>query len=444
MNTNGQNGQQGSAITGPAFGGSDLRESPWRGERPTVFVILLFFLLFSGPPSFRLRDPFDSIEGVVDPTVVFQSLVWVVAGIWCLLQLRKELRPPSSMRLALPQKLGLVMVFFLALSTFESEAPLLTAFKVGQLLVSLLFAWIFVHRYGIVKVFDYVFPGCVVLSAAIGICIFAAPDLVYLADEEGKMRLHGDPIAPLPTVVTFGIILLFVKRRQIPNLIFWPLLSMLSTLLAVSLTRHAWFLVGAFLLLYFARHSKGPVTRTIGFVFLAVFPIVFFLYILPAFQDYRATDSALTLTGRTDLWLYLVDVALTKSAWTGLGYYSASRVLGIDFNPGMGTAHSIFVEVLLGGGLLSLIPCIALCFSLTHRALQLLSKKRANLQFVCGALFLVTIIISLLGGDFASGEIGIIFWSLAAAIPAMQRQRSLALQNLSPTRFTKLARASET
>jgi O-antigen ligase len=329
------------------------------------------------------------------------------------------------MALSLPHKLGLLMILFLGISTFVSDAPLLTAFKVGQILVSLLFTWIFVHRYGIAKSIDYVFLGCTFLCIAIAVSVFAAPDLVLFSDE-GNLRLRGDPIAVMGTVGTFSTILLVIKRRRIPTMVFWPLLAILCTLLAFSLTRHAWFLVFASLLLYFVRQSKGTLVRILGFLFLLVFPLVFFSYILPALQEFRATDSIATLTGRTDLWVYLVGITILRSPWIGLGYYSASRVLGIDFNPGMGTAHSTFVEVFLGGGLLSLIPCVALFFLLTRKAFQLLSKEKTDLEFLSGMLFIVTIVICLLGGDFASGEIGIMFWSLAAALPAMRFRDSLS------------------
>jgi hypothetical protein len=372
----------------------------------------------------------DSLESVIDPTVVFQVSVWVVAGIWSLYQLRKEFRGPSPMVVSLPHKLGLLMIVFLGLSTFVSEAPLLTAFKVGQIFVSLLFTWIFVHRYGIGKCIDYFFFGSTMLCVAIAICAFAAPDLVIFSDE-GHMRLRGDPIAVMGHVGTYSTILLFIKSQQIPRLIFWPLLTLLCTLLAFSLTRQAWFLVLAFLLLYIARRSKGAFVRKFGFLFLAIFPFVFFFYILPVLQEYRATDSIWSLTGRIDLWFYLVQVTLTRAAWTGLGYYSASRILGIDFNPGLGTAHSIFVEVLLGGGLLSLIPCLALCFWLTRRAFQFLSKDRSDLEFACGTLFIVTMGLGLMGADFGYGQVGITFWSLAAAIPAMQFGHSLSRREVS-------------
>ena len=399
----------------------DQREehgTDFAGRRPSVSAVLLFFLLFSGPPSLRLRDPGDSLESVIDPTVVVQASVWVVAGIWTLYQLYRDFRAGSQVILDLTHKLGLVMIFFLGLSTFMSAAPPLTAFKVGQLFVSFLFSWIFVHRYGIARCLNYVFVGSTLLCIAIAISVFVAPDLVLFSDE-GNMRLRGDPIAVMGIVGTYSTILLFLKNRQIPRLIFWPLLTLLCALLAFSLTRQAWFLVLAFLLLYFVRHSKGPFVRRLGFLSLAVFPFVFLFYILPALQEYRATDSIWSLTGRTDLWFYLAQVALNQSAWIGLGYYSASRIIALDFNPGMGTAHSVFVEVLLGGGLLSLIPCMALYFLLLRRAIQFLSKDRSDLEFACGTLLIVTMALSLLGGDFGYGQVGITFWSLAAAIPVM-------------------------
>src|SRR5262249_20815768 len=281
------------------------------------------------------------------------------------------------------------------------------------------------YRYGIARCIDYIFIASTALCIGIAIASFAAPSLVFFSDE-GHLRLRGDPIAVMGTVGTYSTILLFRKRKQIPRLLFWSLLIMLGTLLAFSLTRQAWFFVFAFGIFYLARSSKGNVLRKLWLMFFLSFPLLFLFVVLPALEEFRATESIWSLTGRTDLWFYLSQVALTKAAWTGLGYYSASRLLGIDFNPGMGTAHSIFVEVLLGGGLLSLIPCLGLCFSIVRPAFRLLSRNRSELEFTAGALYLITLTIALLGGDFAAGEIGITFWSLTAAIPLMSRSASLA------------------
>ncbi|MGH7870245.1 MAG: hypothetical protein ACREP9_22035, partial [Candidatus Dormibacteraceae bacterium] len=120
----------------------------------------------------------------------------------------------------------------------------------------------------------------------------------------------------------------------------------------------------------------------------------------------------------------LVGVTMVRSPWVGLGYFSASRILGPDFNPGMGTAHSMFVEVFLGGGLISLIPLVMLCVLLSIGAFHLLKKGRTQLEFTTGVLFFVTLALGAMGADIASGQVAIAFWSLAAAIPAMRLAHS--------------------
>jgi len=403
--------------------------------QPTLLTTVIFFLLFSGPPSFRLRDPQDSLEKVIDPTVILQASVWITAGVWTLVQVYWEMRKKLLKVPSLPIKLGLLMITFLGLSTFQSEAPLLTAFKVGQMFVCLLFTWVFVHRHGISRCIHYVFLGSTFLCIAIAICAFVAPELVLFQTDDG-MRLRGDPIAVMALVGTYSTILLLTKKREMPGPVFWPLLLLLCVLLALSLTRQAWFLVVGFQVLYFAKQSKAMLVKNIGFALLVAFPFLFVYYILPKLAEYRSTESIWSLTGRTDLWVYLVGVTLARSPWIGLGYYSASRILAYDFNPGMGTAHSILVEVLLGGGLFALIPCLILCVTLTGRAIRLVMKNTTESQFVVGALFIVTMALGLMGGDFGYGQVGITFWSLAAAIPAVVLQQSTSNSLRRPARPT--------
>lgn len=88
---------------------------------------------------------------------------------------------------------------------------MMTAFKVGQMLVAVLFTWIFVQRFGIAKLIDYMFLGSTMLCVAIAIAVFVAPDLVLFPDE-GHMRLRGHPIAGMGIAGTYTTILLFIKR----------------------------------------------------------------------------------------------------------------------------------------------------------------------------------------------------------------------------------------
>ena len=59
------------------------------------------------------------------------------------------------------------------------------------------------------------------------------------------------------------------------------------------------------------------------------------------------------MSARIPLWQHLTSTVMREAPLTGLGYYAASRVYAIEFNRGLGNAHSAFFEVLLGGGLVA-------------------------------------------------------------------------------------------
>src|SRR2546429_4729771 len=55
--------------------------------------------------------------------------------------------------------------------------------------------------------------------------------------------------------------------------------------------------------------------------------------------------------------------------------YSASRIYGPEYNPGLGTAHSMLLEVLAGGGVLSFALLLTLCVTLSRYAAGLLYAR---------------------------------------------------------------------
>src|SRR5436309_1202421 len=126
------------------------RRTPGRSIRsflhsaPTFTAEALFLLILSGPPKFRIRDPEASLRGEIDWVVKLHLVVWGLAGLWVLLQMTR--RPQGGLlplRLHIPQVLGLGVVFGLTVSISASAAPALTAFKIYQILVSMLFTQIF-------------------------------------------------------------------------------------------------------------------------------------------------------------------------------------------------------------------------------------------------------------------------------------------------------------
>src|SRR5271165_3207574 len=183
-------------------------------NRPVgMFPRVLFFLLLSGPPKFRLRDPTASLYGEIDWVVMFQVAVWGVAGIWVLHRLWFSNR--SRKFTFLPtEKLSFVLVCLLLVSVFFSEGQALTLFKVYQLLISTLFASTFVRSYGVEAAFKGIFVGCAILCMADAIAAFVAPDLVYGFSEVGVLRFRGDLLGPTETVSLLALILLLAQPAR--------------------------------------------------------------------------------------------------------------------------------------------------------------------------------------------------------------------------------------
>jgi O-antigen ligase len=125
------------------------------------------------------------------------------------------------------------------------------------------------------------------------------------------------------------------------------------------------------------------------------------------------------------LWRYLSNITLTQSPWLGLGYYSASRVYGPQYNPGLGNAHSMFFEVLLGGGVLSFALFTALCVTLSAYAVYLLFKNGDRFSFAIVTLFFATLVFGSMGDEIDSGPVAMCFWCSVAVLPWLYERSSI-------------------
>jgi len=163
--------------------------------------------------------------------------------------------------------------------------------------------------------------------------------------------------------------------------------------------------------------------------------LIFYAYhLLPSLSQYRQPEDITNLGDRIGLWRYLTHVTMAQSPWLGLGYYSAARVYGPQYNPGLGTAHSMFFEILSGGGVLNFTLFIALCALLSVYAAYLLYKKRDRFTFAIATLFFATLFFGAMGDEIDSGPVAMCFWYSASALPALyewslkQKQRSQGFQ----------------
>lgn len=389
-------------------------------KRPTIVAAVLFLSILSGPPRFRMRDPEASLRGDLDWVVILHAVVWGLAGLWILWQFCKRFQAGRPLlRLRLPQILGLAMILALAASAWRSDAPTLTAFKVYQMLVSLLFTQIFAERFGVWTSLKAMLWGNGLLCVAIAVCAFLAPHMVWGPTEldSGPSRLYGDLIAQTGVVSVLTLILVLTSVRRLWN--FLPLLLSVSllALIVLSLMRTAYIAVVVFFtLVLLKRPSIKPLRRFACFLCLALL-LTYACGRLPSVNHYRDPETLPNLGDRIGLWQYLTETTLSRSPWLGLGYYSASRIHAPEYNPSLGTAHSMFFEVLSGGGVLSFALLIALCVTLSAHAARLLYLRRDRLSFTIGSLLVACLLFGLTEETIDSGPVAICFWCLAAILP---------------------------
>jgi O-antigen ligase len=395
-------------------------------RRATFTATLLFLLIYSGPPRFRIRDGEASLRGDMDWVVVLHILVWGLAGAWILLQILKRDRAKLLLaRLRMPQKLGLVMILLLALSAAMTKAPALSAFKIYQMAVCLLFTHLFVQRFGYASCLKNIFWGTALLCGVTAVCAFLAPDLVWIASDfnPDPSRLMG-LLAPTGTVSAFAIILLLTGVRRVWRVFPLALLSLFLALLVFSLTRTAYVVVVGFFVLVLVKRPNAKSLNRLAYLASAVALALYAYHSLPNLSEYRMPEAISSLDDRIGLWRYLSNVTLTQSPWWGLGYYSSSRIYGPQYNPGLGTAHSMFFEILLGGGVLSFALFAVVCTLLTVHAGYLLFKSRDRFLFAVATLFFASLLFGSMGDEIDSGPVAMCFWYSAAALPWMYQRSS--------------------
>jgi O-antigen ligase len=236
--------------------------------------------------------------------------------------------------------------------------------------------------------------------------------------------LKGDLIAPTGPVSALAIILLLTGVRKIWRVRPLALLSLFLALLVFSLMRTAYLVIIGFFVLVLIKRPNAKSLKQFACLASALALALYAYQCLPSLSQYRQPQDVANLGDRIGLWSYLSNITVTQSPWLGLGYYSASRVYGPQYNPGLGSAHSMFFEILIGGGVLTFALFMALCIMLSVYAAYLLYRNRDRLSFAVATLFFASIIFGSMGDEIDSGPVAMCFWYSASALPLLY-ERSL-------------------
>lgn len=398
------------------------QQNPWRiGRlvRPGAIATILCLLLFSGPPKFRIRDPQASLNGQIDFALLLNMLVWLAGGLWVACRIWKAWREPRSrIRLFLTHKIAIAVVLLLGVSTFVSLDPELTAFKVFQIAVALLFTSFFIESYGVDRFLHLLLTGCAALCTIIVICAAVAPDLVVFATDTGYPRLRGEAIADAGVVAALGTVLLFTSARRLSLPSFLALSALFGSVLLFSLARIAWLAVAVFFAIAVLKRPAIHRMKWV-YVFWVLVGVALLAGAVAQMNVVRDPQTVSDLNGRLGLWAYLGTVTLSQSPWLGLGYLAASRSIGMEYDPQLGSGHSIFFDVFVGGGIVTEVVFIALVIAMIVYAIKLLRKKRDAESFGAACLLVTVVLIGAVGASIDSTPFGFLFWALVTMLPLL-------------------------
>ena len=398
------------------------RQNWWSIRRlapPGATATILCLLLFSGPPKFRIRSPEASLNGHVDFALLINILIWLAGGLWVAWRVWRAWRDRRSrIHLFLSHKFAAPVVILLGISVFVSIDPQLTAFKVFQIIVALLFTSFFVELYGVDRFMNLLLIGSAVLCSLIVLCVAVAPDLVVFMTDTGYPRLRGEAIADAGVVAALGTILLFTSARRLSLPTFLFLSALFGSVLIFSLARIAWLAVAVF---FAIAVLKRPAIRSMKwvYVFWVIVAVGVFAGAMGQLDMVRDPQSVSDLSGRLGLWAYLGTTTLGQSPWLGLGYLAASREIGMEYDPQLGSGHSIFIDVFVGGGIVTEIAFLVLVIAMIVYAIKLLRRKRDANSFGAACLMITVVLIGAVGASIDSTPFGFIFWSLVTLLPLL-------------------------
>lgn len=384
-------GQQQPLVTGtrPVASVARAVRSSW-----SSFLTLPILWMYLGPPILRPptgRGAMESVAGQFDVWNVLRLVWWAAAAVVAVLAIYLHQRHVRAFVRTMPQMVlwSLVFVSTLVVSSVYSPSPLFT-FANAVMMVALVVAAFDVglRLYAGTIELDTVLRGLLVASVAIQALIlgafFVVPGMVSGVYGFG-LRLIGGNLGSntgASIVVLFASVYFLMRRPGRAAPWYWLLIVVSSVMLLLGQTRTAYVGVGLGLV-YFALQwvvVAGPRARalalgvalvTAGLVPPAVLAIdtVTGTGSVPTALGYLIRDqgSLRTGSGRTAVGGLLLE-HVREQPW-GLGYSAGPRVvLQTSFSElaeqgvhaeGIGNAHNVFLEVLAGGGVLSLFAYLA-------------------------------------------------------------------------------------
>jgi len=366
-----------------------------------VSVELPLMLILIGTLTFRQRTADALATNPLDPAAQFRIICVGLAGLLGLIALISPSRATDGReKLAtMPFNLYAVYVVVALLGIMTSSKPLLTAYRVIELVAVLIAVGGAMRAVGLgalprMKSVLYGFIVAMVVSVWIGVALAPARAIeqITAGGTPWPWAIQG----ALPLVSSNGVGLLGVtlafwslgrasdrqrrgERATVSSYVL-ALLGVVTTIAAQYRTGYVALVVGLFVFLIVRRKMIVLMLLAIAVATVLVWAPSLVSSAQPVALRGQSPTEARGLSGRVDFWTHAVPV-WEESPWIGKGLITATRFevlapLGYTLTAGI---HSTWVEALVGTGVLGL-GFLAVSFLVTAgRAVGELWKPRGSI-----------------------------------------------------------------
>ena len=383
----------------------------FKNSGPLGYASIL--IIFSGK-VFDTRSSGDVVSGSLSGSMTYRALL-ITGAILFLLPYFKFLRIPKGFGI----RMGLLYVVVSVVSVSWSFVPIATLGKSLELLIGALLVTVALNsRYNLQRILSifniviyvtYVQLVVIFFAFILGADGFSEQGAGGLADFVG-LRITSPFISAngigylLVLILTILLNAIVFDNKTFSSMSPHLILSFLTLILSTSRTSLVILLFSILIILYFKNK------RIFTFVLIPLLIITFFLmgdYIFSSIQGETASSNFNTLSGRTVLWQYALNL-IVEHPWLGMGFGVGSRVMFFlaqlsGFSDTISTAHNGFLEVLSGIGLLGFIPWLSAFVYMLLFCIQGYSNFNFKYAyFMCiWPILLVTTIMSVgVGGAF--------------------------------------------
>ncbi|MDI6900548.1 MAG: O-antigen ligase family protein, partial [Anaerosomatales bacterium] len=236
----------------------------------------------------------------------------------------------------------------------QAAGPSYTTTGDVNLLVTVLFGYFWVLRFGPTDSVQRLAAASLTVTVGLLVAGVLFPSSVWIG---GRLLggVFGGSASPAVLCIVLGLSGTGFRRSSVRRL------AILAGgfLLALSQVRAGYVAVAAYLVIAAVIGSRHLASRRVLLALIAATPFVVVTEAWRGLAAYliRDTASLATLSDRIPLWAAVVGVMMRESPWLGLGFY-AIRPWTLAYNEGIGSGHSSYVEVLAGGGILSVVAFV--------------------------------------------------------------------------------------